>query len=257
MHQHLNAIRIVFRRAQLRGDIDACPKFLTERKSSANATPRTWFEPEQYEILYKATRSNIRLLKGTRWHESAKELHEYVLFMANTGLRIGEAKRVRFSDIKFEKDRDSQGRLRTILHINYIYGKRGRGQCKGYFGAVRPFERIIERRGLGDEKWKTSSELLFPHHHRDMFNSILTRCGLKYTQDQPPLRRDLMNLRHTYICFRLMDGVREYDIALTCRASVAMIESNYSRWLNPIRANINAGPLRHFGAEDAEPARDA
>ena len=31
-----------------------------------------------------------------------------------------------------------------------------------------------------------------------------------------------------------------------------MIETHYARWLNPLLANINAGPLRKFGTEDNE-----
>ena len=83
-----------------------------------------------------------------------------------------------------------------------------------------------------------------------MFNAVLERIGLKFTADRPPLRRDLMSLRHTYICFRLMDRVGIWDIAANCRTSVAMIEAHYARWLNPLLANINAGPLRKFGTED-------
>lgn len=251
IHTHLNGIRIVFRRAKLRGEIEATPTFLTERKTSAEATPRTWFEPEQYEALYEATRANIRLLKGTRWHNSAKELHDYVLFMVNSGLRIGEARNLRFCDVEFEMDKDRMGRKRPMLIIRNIKGKRGTGACKTYFGAVRPFERIIERRRLQDT-WKTSTEKVFEHHHRDMFNTVLERIGLKFTADRPPLRRDLMSLRHTYICFRLMDRIGIWDIAANCRTSVAMIENHYARWLNPLLANINSSPLRKFGREESK-----
>ena len=251
IHTHLNGIRIVFRRAKLRGELETTPVFLTERKVSSDATPRTWFEPEQYETLYTATRANIAVLKGTRWHTAAMELHDYVLFMVNSGLRIGEAKNLRFCDIELEIDKDRMGRKRPMLIIRNIKGKRGTGACKTYFGAVRPFERIIERRGLTDT-WKASTELVFEHHHRDMFNTVLERISLKYTSDRPPLRRDLMSLRHTYICFRLMDRVGIWDIAANCRTSVAMIEKHYARWLNPLLANINAGPLRKFGTEDAK-----
>ena len=169
--------------------------------------------------------------------------------MVNSGMRIGEAKNLRFCDIDVETDKDRMGRKRPMLVIRSIKGKRGTGACKTYFGAVRPFERIIERRGLKDV-WKTSDHKVFEHHHRDMFNAVLERIGLKFTADRPPLRRDLMSLRHTYICFRLMDRVGIWDIAANCRTSVAMIEAHYARWLNPLLANINAGPLRKFGTED-------
>ena len=46
VHTHLNGIRIVFRRAKLRGEIPETPVFLTERKTASDATPRTWCQPQ-------------------------------------------------------------------------------------------------------------------------------------------------------------------------------------------------------------------
>jgi len=256
IHAHLNGVRIVFRRAKLRGELEVTPVFFTEHKTAASATPRTWFQPEQYVRLYAETRKNIKILKGTRWHTAAMELHDYVLFMSNSGLRVGEGKNLRFSDIKIEKERDKSGKLSPILIIQNIKGKRGTGACKSYFGSVRPFLRIVERRGL-KEGWQKSDEKVFQHHHRDMFNTVLQRCRLKFTTDRPPLRRDLMSLRHTYICFRLMSGAGIWDVAANCRTSVSMIENHYARWLNPLLANINTSPLQRFGTEENEPKRSA
>jgi len=250
IHAYLNGVRIVFRRAKLRGELENTPIFLSEHKPSAKATPRTWFQPEQYVQLYRATRKNISLLKDTRWHTAAMELHDYVLFVANSGLRVGEARNVRFCDVKFDKERTQTGKTLPILIIQNIKGKRGTGACKTFYGAARPFQRIIERRGLKD-KWQSSEEKIFEHYHRDMFNTVLNRCGLKQTTDRPPLRRDLMSLRHTYICFRLMAGAGIWDIAANCRTSVAMIENHYARWLNPLLANINTASLKRFGTEEA------
>jgi integrase len=246
---HLNGIRIVFRRARLRGEISETPVFATERKSAGEVTPRTWFQPQEYIDLYTATRANITKMKDTRWHEDAKELHDYVLFVANSGLRVGEARNIRFCDIEYDTDKNRMGEIKPVLIIRNIKGKRGTGSAKTYFGAVRPFERIVERRKLKDN-WRTSTDLIFKHHHRDMFNTILSETKLKLTADRPPKRRDLMSLRHTYICFRLMNGAGIYDIAANCRTSVAMIENHYARWLTPIMANLNTAPLQHFGNED-------
>jgi len=102
------------------------------------------------------------------------------------------------------------------------------------------------------DKSTTSTQNIFEHHHCDMFNSVLDRVGLKFAAEHPPLRLDLMSLRRTYIRFWLMDGVGIWDIAANCRTSVTMIEQHYARWLNQLLANINAGPLSRFGAEDLE-----
>ena len=40
--------------------------------------------------------------------------------------------------------------------------------------------------------------------------------------------RTSYSLRHTYICFRLMEGADIYQIAKNCRTSVEMIEKYYA-----------------------------
>jgi integrase len=250
IHHHLNGIRVVFRRAKMRGDISSTPEFVTERKTAADATPRTWFEPDQYELLYNKTRANIWEKKGTRWHDHAKELHDFVLFVANTGLRIGEARNVRFCDVKYGEDINALGEKKPILIISNIKGKRGTGSCKSYFGAVRPFERLLKRSGLNEGEWKQSTKLLFQHYHRDMFNAVLKAINLKETADRPPRKRDLMSLRHTYICMRLLNGVGVYEIANNCRTSVSMIENHYARWLSNVQSDVNKTKLKKFGNEE-------
>lgn len=250
IHHHLNGIRVVFRRAKMRGDISSRPEFVTERKTYADATPRTWFEPDQYELLYTTTRANIRKKKDTRWHDHAKELHDFVLFVANTGLRIGEARNVRFCDVRYEEDLTAKGDKKPILIISNIKGKRGTGSCKSYFGAVLPFKRLLKRSNLKDDEWQKSTQLLFKHYHRDMFNAVLKEIKLKETVDRPPRKRDLMSLRHTYICMRLLNGVGVYEIANNCRTSVAMIENHYARWLSSVQSDVNKTKLRNFGNEE-------
>jgi integrase len=44
-------------------------------------------------------------------------------------------------------------------------------------------------------------------------------------------RRTAYSLRHSYICFRLMEGADIYQIAKNCRTSVEMIEKHYAAHL--------------------------
>lgn len=235
---HLNGLRVVFRRAFLRGEIDTTPTFHTERSSSVHATPRTWFNEEEFRTLAIELIKNIDFLKKTRWESAALELNDYVWFMANTGLRVGEGKNLKFRDIKYRTENDETGVERQVLEINLVKGKRGLGGCKSHHLAVKPFERIVARRGLA-KTWSFSDQPVFQQHHRDMFNEVLKRCDLKKTKTDPPLRRDLMSLRNTYICNRLIAGVAPGTVAKLCRTSSTMIEQHYARWLEPQRLNIN------------------
>ena len=68
-------------------------------------------------------------------------MHDYVLFMANTGLRPDEAARLEFRDVAIVTDEATGER---ILEIE-VRGKRGVGYCKSMTGAVMPFERLRKR----------------------------------------------------------------------------------------------------------------
>ena len=55
-----------------------------------------WFSPEEYKKLYEATRKRRQHPKNPRYKWESEQLHDYVLFMANTGLRPDEAARLEF-----------------------------------------------------------------------------------------------------------------------------------------------------------------
>ena len=67
-----------------------------------------------------------------------EQFHDYVLFMANTGLRPDEAARLEFRDVAIVTDEATGER---ILEIE-VRGKRGVGYCKSMTGAVMPFQRL-------------------------------------------------------------------------------------------------------------------
>lgn len=230
LHQYKNAFRLVLNDAYRNGWIKHLPVIKDEYGSARVKTPRVWFEPQEYRKLLVAIRKHIKTLKGTRWEDDGKELYDYTIFVTNAGLRSGEAKNVRFCDVSAHKERN-EGKNREYLLIRNIRGKRGTGECRTMDGAVAAFNRIVERLKIKDPK--TSTEKIFRAYHRDMFNVILEKIGLKWTQDQPPRKRDLTVLRHTYISFRLLYGANAFDIANNCRTSVQMIQEHYARWLSP------------------------
>jgi integrase len=143
-------------------------------------------------------------------------MHDYVLFMANTGLRPDEASRLEFRDVAIVTDEATGER---ILEIE-VRGKRGVGYCKSMGGAVMPFERLRKRNGTEPMKQ------IFGRIQRELFNTILGELNLKFDRDGN--RRTAYSLRHSYICMRLMEGADIYQIAKNCRTSVEMIEKYYA-----------------------------
>lgn len=216
IHQEIVALRQVLKTAIRHGWLEHLPDLSEPYRASSKISHRAWFSPEEYKQLYEATRRRANNPKRERYAWESEQLHDYVLFMANTGLRPDEAARLEYRDVEIVEDVATE---ETILVIS-VRGKRGVGYCKSTAGAVLPFKRLQER------NTSEPTDLLFPKTHRELFNTILQEEGLKF--DREGNRRTAYSLRHTYICLRLMEGADIYQIAKNCRTSVEMIEKYYA-----------------------------
>lgn len=242
LHQEIVALRLVLKAANRQGWLEYVPDLSPPYKTSGKITHRAWFSPEEYKQLYEETRRRAQAPLHNRHRWASEQFHDFVLFMANTGLRPDEAGRLEFRDVRIVKD---QATKETILEIE-VRGKRGVGWCKSTAGAVLPFERLAERLRPGDlsnthidddresraKRGKPGltkpgpTDRLFPTSHRELLNAVLDKLKMKYDRDGNI--RTSYSLRHTYICFRLMEGADIYQIAKNCRTSVEMIEKYYA-----------------------------
>jgi integrase len=227
MHQEIVALRQVLKTAIRHGDLSSLPDLSQPYRTNSKISHRAWFSPDEYKQLYKATRERVENPRKKKYQGDYEDLHDYVLFMVNTGLRPDESRRIEIRDVKIVNDRDSGQR---ILEID-VRGKRGVGFCKSMPGAVLPFQRLLKRRN------PQPTDLVFPKTHHDLFNTILGELGLK--ADREGQRRTFYSLRHTYICLRLMEGADVYQIAKNCRTSVKMIEEFYASHIkNMVDASV-------------------
>lgn len=185
-------------------------------KASGKVRHRAWFSPQEYKRFYEATRERSLNPPNERWRWECEQFHDYVLFMANTGLRPDEGQRLEYRDVSVVIDKDTGQR---ILEIE-VRGKRGVGYCKSMPGAVRPFLRLRKR------NTPKLTDLVFGKVQRELLNTVLDELGLKTDRDGNP--RTAYSLRHTYICLRLMEGADIYQVAKNCRTSVEMIEKFYA-----------------------------
>jgi integrase len=215
---------------------------------------RPWFSPEEYKQLYKATGDYAKHPAQEKHRWNAEQVHDFVLFLANTGLRPDEAKNLQHRDVMIVKD---QAIGENILEIE-VRGKRGVGFCKSMPNAVRVYERLRHRPKpvlMGRKPRLRKGEIaqpekavqvvllqptdpVFPGNHIKLFNGVLTRAKLKFDRDGNP--RTAYSLRHTYICMRLMEGAPIYDLARNCRTSGEMIEKFYAAH---IKNRLNAAAI--------------
>lgn len=229
LHSEMVTLRQILKTANRKGWIAALPDMSVAYKASGKISHRAWFSPDEYKMLYEATRERALHPKKERWRRESENLHDFVLFMANTGLRPDEAARLEYRDVTIIRDENHGGE--KILEIE-VRGKRGIGFCKSMPGAVMPFERLRKRSG------GKPTDPVFGKIPREILNNVLDELNLKFDRDGN--LRTAYSLRHTYICLRLMEGADIYQVAKNCRTSVEMIEKYYA---SHIRTSIDTAAV--------------
>jgi integrase len=269
LHNEIVTLRQVLKTAIRQGWLKYLPDLSAPYRTQGKIVHRPWFSPAEYKQLYEATRAYAREPFHDCHKWNAEQVHDYVLFLANTGLRPDEAKNLQHRDVAIVED-EATGE--TILEIE-VRGKRGVGFCKSMPSAVRPYERLLNRPKpvqrrrreglpqLSDEppplEFPDVTDPVFPGNHVKLFNGVLVRAKLKRDRDEKS--RTAYSLRHTYICMRLMEGADIYQIAKNCRTSVEMIEKFYAAHIKSTldAASINVRRPKPITARKPAPARAA
>lgn len=241
IHNEVVTLRMVLKTAHRHGWIEQVPDLSDPYRRRSKIEHRPWFTPNEYKQLYEATRENAAKPKSERYRWRSEQLHDFVLLMANTGLWPDEVKQLQFRDAEIVDDNYSGKR---ILKIE-VRGKLGTGYCKSMLGAVALYgcshaddwrhphadgkvqdgegpEQVVMRKPL-------STDLVFPNEFKKVFNRVLTDSKLKFNRSGKA--RTAYSLRHSYICFRLLEGADIYQVAKNCRTSVEMIEKHYAAHL--------------------------
>lgn len=222
MHQEIVCLRQILKTALRHQWLNALPDLSEPYRKNGKISHRAWFSRDEYRQLYQATGRRARKPKNNKYKWWGEQLHDLILFMSNTGMRPDEILRLEYRDVTVAFD---EGTQETILEIE-VRGKRGYGPCKSTQNAVPVFERLKKRNK------PQPTDRIFPKSHHAMFNKILVELGLKHDREGRP--RTLYSLRHTYICFRLMEGADIYMLAKNCRTSVEMIEKYYAAHLKDV-----------------------
>jgi integrase len=266
IHDEIVTIRQVLKTAIRHGWLAHLPDLSPPYKTQGKVGHRAWFSPEEYKDLYEATRRYARKPFRKRDQWNARQVHDYLLLLANSGLRPDEAKNLQHRDVKIIVDEATAERILLIE----VRGKRGLGYCKSMPNAVRPYERLLAR-ALPDKakdgaaenaeapkSYPQSHDPVFPGNHIKLFNGILKRTGLKFDRDGN--RRTAYSLRHSYICFRLLEGADPWAIAKNCRTSVEMIEKFYAvhiaNALDASAINVRRHRLKSVEAPSLDPVNE-
>jgi integrase len=111
IHNELVTLRLVLKDAVRRGTLSHLPDLSMPYRKQGKVEHRPWFSPEEYKKLYTATRAYAKEPHHDTYKWNAEQLHDYVLVMANTGLRPDEAQpeNLTHQDVSIIKDTKDNG----------------------------------------------------------------------------------------------------------------------------------------------------
>lgn len=151
-----------------------------------------------------------------------KLLREYVLIMKNTGMRVGEARELRWRDVQERTGRNGEPYL-----VCLVDGKRGKRTAVCNDGTERYFERLKELTGRtapSDWVWATRDGDL----QKDFSVGFKSLVRAVFGADD---ERTLYCLRHTYATKKIVDeNISTKRLAEIMGTSEAMIDQHYGHY---------------------------
>ncbi|HUV69619.1 MAG TPA: tyrosine-type recombinase/integrase [Terracidiphilus sp.] len=199
--------------------------------SNNEAIRRATFSSEEYNQLANAMRSYCSRAKN-QIDEGEKLVREvvrhYVLIAANSGLRVGEQRQLRWNDMTVERRTVSgEERILAKISVRAQTSKTRKSRvfyCRGgeYFERLKAITKAEQKDALVfsiDGKTPLSERTLLYHFH----NMVdLAAIPDRETRDLVPY-----SLRHFMVTQRVMSGLTFQQIADMCGTSVAHIEKTY------------------------------
>ena len=261
INTHNSALNRVFDEALLHGWMTESIKPSLLNKGT-KSEPRGTFELDEYRKITDTLRS--KWLKATPSEEGRKireVLREYVLILANTGMRHGtEAVNLRWRDINYYTDAKTKERYFEF----YPSGKTGQRGLIARDGVHRFLERL---RDMDDELRDVpldeviamrSDKYLFRDRDGERVNANQLRQAFRRLLDDNDLRvgidgktRSLYSLRHMYATRALLKGQDIYLLSVQMGTSVKMLEQHYSKLKARMRADELSGRVRKIEQSEA------
>lgn len=227
-----------------RGYIDQTPRFPSVRADHAR---RPHFNNADWSRLTRHMREFLKVKDGNRKIiRDRTMLVNYVLILANTGIRVGEARNLKWRDIR--EIPPPKGSNQPADIALYVTGKTGPREVVARTPDVKEyFKRILELRKdeLENIAFKTTKkpkkitqdDYIFCNRDgtpitsfKKSFAALLKSADVE--TDSHGNKRTIYSLRHTYATFRLQEGVHQFILARNMGTSTAMLEKHYGHTSN-------------------------
>ena len=235
LRKELILLRGILKEAVGEGLIDRLPDFppsaRVETISTKKTPARTYFNSEEYAKLLQVSRDRIEETKKLvdnppstggnypKIYRDRKYLHQYIIFLCGTGMRPGEAQRVRVKDVK---EVYSNNVKECHLSIDVI-GKRGDRKVVSKYSSYFAYQNLKKKISPNLKP----NDLLFPVSPHTGLRSLLIAAGLR--ENNRGETRDAKSFRHYYIMKGLADGQDIWVLSVQCGVDPNVIRNHYAR----------------------------
>jgi integrase len=257
LNTHNSAMNRVFEEAVARGFLAHKDVPMLANKGEGSER-RPDFTRDEYRTLIRKLPHWIKEGKAGKPTDMRYLLRDYVLILANTGMRHGtEALNLRWKHITlFEEGglqylemsvRGKTGRRDIICRrgiINYLQRIHERSEDIKHI----PFEKLLRDR-VDLPVFRLPDGTVSKNLHQT-FRALVTETGL-ITCPRTSQNRTLYSLRHTYATFALLnDGMDIHTLAIQMGTSIGMIERHYSHLTPRLKKDMLTGKRHDLPADD-------
>jgi integrase len=239
------ALNQIFRDARERGRMQQQFHMKPPKRGGGN-NRRPHFEKDEYQSLvqyllsYRNCNGHFKDDRVNGWHRlQRQQLYHFVIFMLNTGLRVGEARQMRWRDIKFDVGDDNAGESVCVVGVRKQTKTEQNRDVQSQPNANKTLKEWKEKSpftGTNDLVWfgkndDDGKQTAFTDLNKT-FQAFLQRVpiqdedtGLLFNKEGE--KRSLYSLRHTYATVRRAHGVRYEDLSLNMGCSVLQLQKHY------------------------------
>ena len=211
---------------------------ILSKKLRKQRTLRVGLDKVQYNKLLQVSRQRYKSGRTLRIRFERERLHQFIVFMVGTGLRVDECLNLHFEDITLVDRQQSKKNLQSEIKLDgdsryycKIWVRRSKTkerECKSVSSSYYAITRLInlyKTTGLGQIKGKVWGVQSF----REGLNALLNDANLKkIKRGDETLTVDSKSFRNMFIQFMLDKNINSTAIAKNCGTSTLMIDKFYT-----------------------------
>jgi integrase len=202
---------------------------------------RPAFENGDYRGVLHAIDRWIKACDNPKYLHTRQLLEDYVVILARSGMRVGEANNLKVRDVFQFVDKHNRINYRFLVR-----GKTGERDVIPAASVVPHVERVLAGKGKDPDPnaWffsmSSGSKII---SLADQFSVVLEMAERKTNSNGDGF--SLYSLRHYYAVMALRDGIGIYDVARNMGTSVEMIQQYYGKQATPtLMATTLGGRLK-------------